>query len=310
MRPKVSIIGSGFVGATAAFQMVQKELADVVLVDIVEGLPQGKALDMMEASPVEGYDCTVTGTNSYEDIAGSQIVIVTAGLARKPGMTRLDLLRKNAAIVKDVVANIAKFAPGSMILMVTNPLDVMTYHALKVSGFPPNRVFGQAGVLDSARFSYFIASELKVSVRDISAMVLGGHGDSMVPLPRYTTVLGVPVTKLLSKDMIDQLVERTRKAGTEIVSLLKTGSAYYAPAAATVAMAEAVLKDSKRVLPASVYLKGEYGLEDVCVGVPVKLGSNGVEEIVELELADEELKALHRSAAIYKESIKELEGGG
>jgi len=310
MRPKVSIIGSGFVGATAAFQMVQKELADVVLVDIVEGLPQGKALDMMEASPVEGYDCTVTGTNSYEDIAGSQIVIVTAGLARKPGMTRLDLLRKNAAIVKDVVANIAKFAPESMILMVTNPLDVMTYHALKVSGFPPNRVFGQAGVLDSARFSYFIASELKVSVRDISAMVLGGHGDSMVPLPRYTTVLGVPVTKLLSKDMIDQLVERTRKAGTEIVSLLKTGSAYYAPAAATVAMAEAVLKDSKRVLPASVYLKGEYGLEDVCVGVPVKLGSNGVEEIVELELADEELKALHRSAAIYKESIKELEGGG
>jgi len=310
MRPKVSIIGSGFVGATAAFQMVQKELADVVLVDIVEGLPQGKALDMMEASPVEGYDCTVTGTNSYEDIAGSQIVIVTAGLARKPGMTRLDLLRKNAAIVKDVVANIAKFAPESMILMVTNPLDVMTYHALKVSGFPPNRVFGQAGVLDSARFSYFIASELKVSVRDISAMVLGGHGDSMVPLPRYTTVLGVPVTKLLSKDRIDQLVERTRKAGTEIVSLLKTGSAYYAPAAATVAMAEAVLKDSKRVLPASVYLKGEYGLEDVCVGVPVKLGSNGVEEIVELELADEELKALHRSAAIYKESIKELEGGG
>ncbi len=308
MRPKVSIIGGGFVGATAAFQVAQKELADVVLVDIVEGMPQGKALDMMEASPIEGYDCTITGTNSYEDIAGSHIIIVTAGLPRKPGMTRLDLLKKNAAIVEDVTANIAKFAPDSMILTVTNPLDVMTYHTLKISGFPANRVFGQAGVLDSSRFSCFIALELKVSVKDISAMVLGGHGDSMVPLPRYTTVSGVPVTKLLSKDKIDALVERTRKAGTEIVSLLKTGSAYYAPAASAVAMAEAVLRDSKRVLPASVYLRGEYGLEDVCVGVPVKLGSNGVEEIVELDLLDEELEALHRSAAIYKESIKQLEG--
>jgi malate dehydrogenase len=308
MRPKVSIIGGGFVGATAAFQLAQKELADVVIVDIVEGMPQGKALDMMEAAPVERYDCTVVGTNSYEDITGSQMVIVTAGLPRKPGMTRLDLLKKNAEIVGDVAKNIAKFAPNSMILVVTNPLDVMTYHTLKISGFPPNKVFGQAGVLDSSRFSYFIAAELNVSVKDISAMVLGGHGDSMVPLPRYTTVSGIPVTKLLPKDKIDALVERTRKAGTEIVSLLKTGSAYYAPASSSVVMAESVLRDSKRTLPASVYLRGEYKLEDVCVGVPVKLGSNGAEEIVELDLTDEELESLHRSAAIYKESIEQLEG--
>ncbi|UCC96252.1 MAG: malate dehydrogenase, partial [Candidatus Omnitrophota bacterium] len=251
MNAKVSVIGAGHVGATVTLLLAQKELADLVMVDIVEGLPQGKALDLLEACPLLGYSCKVSGTNSYEDIKGSQIVVVTAGLARKPGMDRLDLLKKNAAIVKDVVENIRKYAPQSFILVVTNPLDVMTYYALKISGFDKKRVFGQAGVLDGARFSSFIAQKLGVSMQDVNAMVLGGHGDTMLPLPRYTTVCGVPVTELLKEDVLSQLVTRTRKAGGEIVSLLKTGSAYYSPAASVVHMVEAVLKDKKTVCPVS-----------------------------------------------------------
>ncbi|MFH1238940.1 MAG: malate dehydrogenase, partial [bacterium] len=248
----------------------------------------------------------ITGSNDYKDIADSKIVVVTSGVARKPGMSRLDLLKKNAGIVKEVAQNIVKYAPQAMILMVTNPLDVMTYQALRISGFPHQRVFGQAGVLDSARFSYFISQELKVPVQNISAMVLGDHGDSMVPIPRYTTVSGVPITELLAEEAIIRLVDRARKGGGEIVTLLKTGSAYYAPAASVVAMVEAIIHDKKSVMPVSAYLKGEYGLKDIYIGIPVKLGAGGVEEIIELKLNDEEKEALNKSAALYKESIKNL----
>ncbi|MFQ6040663.1 MAG: malate dehydrogenase, partial [Candidatus Poribacteria bacterium] len=289
---KISIIGAGNVGATAAFIIANKELSDVVMVDIVPDMPQGKGLDMAEASPVQRYDAKITGTNDYADIADSDVVIVTSGLPRKPGMSREDLLHKNAGIVGSVTEQIVKYAPNSIIILVTNPLDIMTYHAWKVSGFPANRVVGQAGILDSARFRYFIAEALNVSVEDISAMVLGGHGDTMVPLPRYTTVAGIPITELMSEETISQLSERTRNGGGEIVNLLKTGSAFYAPGAAIAQMAEAIIKDKKRILPCSAYLTGQYGINDIYIGVPVKLSADGVEEIIELRLTDSELAAL------------------
>lgn len=300
---KVSIIGAGHVGASAALFCAQKKVGEVVLLDIIPDMPAGKGLDMAEAGPVAGFEGWIKGTNNYEDIRRSNVVVVTGGLPRKPGMSRMDLLTKNAAIIEDVSKNIVKYAPDALILMVTNPLDVMTYVAWKVSEFPPQRVFGMAGVLDSTRFRYFISDALGVSVEDTQAMVLGGHGDSMVPLPRYTTVSGIPITQLLEQDKIDQLVERTRKGGTEIVNLLKTGSAYYAPAAAVAQMVEAIVFDKKRLLPASAHLDGEYGLKGVYMGVPVMLGRGGVEKIVELDLTAEEKKALQKSAADVKEGI-------
>ena len=307
---KISIIGGGNVGATAAFIAAEKELADIVLVDVVEGMPQGKSLDMNETGPISRSDTRLTGSNDYAAIKGSDIVIITAGLARKPGMSREDLQKKNAEIIKSVTENVAKHAPDSIIIMVTNPIDVMTYWAMKISGFPKNRIIGQAGILDTARFRFFIAEKLNVSIEDISAMVLGGHGDSMVPLPRYTCVSGVPLSEFMDKETIDKLIQRTRKGGGEIVALLKTGSAYYAPAAATIEMAEAILKDKKRVLPCSAYLSGQYGINDIYIGVPVILGAKGVEKIVELKLDDDELKALQNSAAIYRKQIDILEASG
>ena len=303
---KVSIIGAGNVGASTARLIAQKELADVVLVDIVEGLPQGKALDILESGPIEGFDSKIIGTNSYQEIKNSKVTVITAGLARKPGMSRLDLLEKNHSIVKSIIQNIVDTAPETIIVMVTNPLDVMTYVAFKESGFKSSHVLGQAGVLDSSRFRSFIAMELGVSVEDVQSMVLGGHGDSMVPLPRYTTVSGIPVTELLSSDVIERLINRTRKAGGEIIAHLKTSSAYYSPAAAITQIVESILKDKKRIVPASSYLNGEYGLKNVYVGVPVKLGAQGVEEIIELELTEDELKALPRPAAKYVKAIKTL----
>ena len=303
---KISIIGAGSVGSTAAFIIANKELSDVVMVDIIPDMPQGKGLDMAEASPVQRYDSKITGTNDYVDIADSDIVIVTSGLPRKPGMSREDLLQKNAEIVGNVTEQIVKYAPNAIIILVTNPLDIMTYHAWKVSGFSTNRVMGQAGILDSARFRYFISEALNVSIEDISAMVLGGHGDTMVPLPRYTTVAGIPITELMSEETISQLIERTRNGGGEIVNLLKTGSAFYAPGAAVAQMAEAIIKDKKRILPCSAYLTGQYDINDIYIGTPVKLGANGVEEIIELRLTDSELAALQKSANIYREGISSL----
>ena len=305
--PKITIIGAGAVGATAAQRIVEKELGDVVLTDIVEGLPQGKALDILESGPLCGYDSKITGTNDYRDIEGSDVVVVTAGIARKPGMTREDLLKINAKIIKGVSQNIAGYAPDSTVITVTNPLDIMTYHTMKNTGFPPSRVFGMSGVLDSGRFASFIANELGCSVRDISAMVLGGHGDTMVPLPRFTSVSGVPVTELLSEDAVRRLVDRTINGGAEIVNLLKTGSAYYAPSAAVTNMVEAVVKDTNRILPVCAYLDGEYGRKDIYFGVPVKLGKRGVEQIIELELTGEEKKALDRSAEAVMSGIAALE---
>jgi malate dehydrogenase len=293
---KITIIGAGAVGATAAQRIAEKELGDVVLTDIVEGLPQGKALDLLEAGPLFGYDSNITGTNDYKDIEGSDVVVITAGIARKPGMTREDLLKINTKIIREVSQNIAKYAPDSIIITVTNPLDLMTYVTMKTTGFEPARVFGMSGVLDSGRFASFIAMELNCSVRDISAMVLGGHGDTMVPLPRFTTVSGVPVTELISEDTIRRLVDRTINGGAEIVNLLKTGSAFYAPSAAVTNMVEAVVKDTKRILPVCAYLNGEYGEKDIYLGVPVKLGRRGVEDIIELKLTAEERKALDSSA--------------
>lgn len=304
---KISIIGGGNVGATAAFIAAEKELADIVLVDVVEGMPQGKSLDMNETGPISRSDTRLIGSNDYATIEGSEIVIITAGLARKPGMSREDLQKKNAEIIKSVTENVAKHAPESIIIMVTNPIDVMTYYAMKISGFPKNRIVGQAGILDTARFRFFIAEKLNVSIEDISTMVLGGHGDSMVPLPRYTCISGIPLSEFMDKETIDKLIQRTRKGGGEIVGLLKTGSAYYAPAAATIEMAKAILKDKKRVLPCSAYLSGQYGINDIYIGVPVILGANGVEKIIELKLDDDELKALQNSAAIYRKQIDILE---
>lgn len=306
MRKKVAVIGAGNVGASLAGYIAEENLADLVLLDIIEGVPQGKALDLLQAGPIRGYDINLVGTNDYKDIAGSEIVAITAGLARQPGMTREDLITKNANIIGQVTENIVKYAPNSFIVVVTNPLDIMTFHAFKKSGFPANRVMGQAGVLDSIRFRTFVAMELKVSVKEVQALVLGGHGDSMVPLPRYTTVGGVPITELLPADRIAALSQRTRDGGTEIVKLLKTGSAYYAPAAATAEMVDAILNDRKKMLAASALVKGEYGLTNLYIGVPVILGANGVEKIVELKLQPEENEALHNSAKIYKDMLKVL----
>ena len=305
-RKKISIIGAGFVGATAAHWAAEKELGNVVLVDILEGIPQGKALDLSQASPVEGFDAKVIGSNGYEETIDSDVVIVTSGVPRKPGMSREDLLEINKKIIGLVVAEVVKKSPQAILIMVTNPLDTMTYLAFKRSGLPKQRVMGMAGILDTARFKAFIAMELNVSVEDIQALLLGGHGDEMVPLPRYTTISGIPLSQLLPKETIDRLVDRTRKGGGEIVNLLKTGSAFYAPSAAAIQMTEAILKDKKRILPCCVYLDGEYGLKDICFGVPVKLGANGVESIIELQLTDEEKKLVAKSAESVKKSITEL----
>jgi malate dehydrogenase len=306
LRRKVTIIGAGNVGATTAQQIIETGLADVVLVDIVEGLPQGKALDLIEAAPVVGYDVRITGTNDYADTAGSKIIVVTSGLARKPGMSRDDLMAKNAGIVGSVVKQAAAVSPDAIIIVVTNPLDAMCHVALKASGFPPERVIGMAGVLDSARFRAFIAAELEVSVRDIRGFVLGGHGDTMVPLPRYSTVGGVPITELMSAERIEQLVERTRNGGAEVVALLKTGSAYYAPAASVVEMVEAILRDRRRVLPCAAYLRGEYGIDGLYVGVPVVLGNGGVEKVIEISLTDDERAAFNRSADAVRDLLAKL----
>jgi malate dehydrogenase len=302
--PKIGFIGAGNVGATAANYAARDELGDVVLVDIKEGMPQGKALDMSESRPIANMDPNITGTNDYDDIEGCDLFVVTAGLPRKPGMTREDLLQKNAEIIEGIGEEIRDNAPKSKSLIVTNPLGAMTYMMREVTGFPAERVIGQAGVLDSARFSYFIANELDVSAEDVDAMVLGGHGDSMVPLPRYTTVSGISVEDLIEdEDRLDEMVERTRGAGGEIVDLLGDGSAFYAPAAAVNQMARSILKDKKRILPCSVYADGQYGLEDVYIGLPAKLGENGVEEIIELDLEDEEYESLEESAEFYGEQI-------
>jgi len=305
-KPKVAVFGAGHVGATTAQRIAEKELADVVLLDIVEGLPQGKTLDMAEAAPVEGYDAKLTGTNHNSLIAGADVVVITAGVARKPGMSRDDLLAINAKIVGGIADDVKEHAPDAIVIAVTNPLDVMTHLVLDRTGFAPERVMGMAGVLDTARFRSFIAMELGVSVKDVQAMVLGGHGDSMVPLPRYATVGGVPITQLLPAERIEQLIDRTRKGGAEIVGLLKTGSAYYAPSASAVTMVASILRDERRLLPACVRLDGQYGLSDVFAGVPVILGEGGVEMIVELELTDDELAALHTSAGHVKEAIEKL----
>jgi len=306
MKNKVSVIGAGHVGATVAQYVAEMELADVMVLDIVEGMPQGKALDLLETAPVRGYDSILSGTNDAADTAGSDIVVITAGLPRKPGMSREDLLLKNAEIVRTTTEKVAKASPESILVIVSNPLDIMTYLAWKTSGFPPERVVGMAGILDTARFRTFVARELNVSVEDTQALVLGGHGDSMVPLPRYCTVCGIPIPELMPQERIDAIVERTRKAGGEIVALLKTGSAYYSPGASVAQMVDSLLKDKKRVLPCAAYLDGEYGLEDVYAGVPVVLGSRGVERIIEIALADEEKAALHASAGIVKENVAKL----
>ncbi len=303
---KIGIIGAGQVGATLAFLTLIKKLADVALIDIQEGLAEGKALDMAQAGTLLGFENTVTGGNDFSDLKDCGITVVTAGLARKPGMDRLDLLRKNAGIVSSVVENIVKHAPGSIIIIVTNPLDVMTYLAYKKSGFPASRVMGQAGVLDSARFRHFISEEKKTDPQNISTFVLGGHGDTMVPLISHTSVSGKPITEALPPEEINSLVERTRAGGAEIVSLLKTGSAYYAPAASTLAMIEAIIRDSGAVLPVSACLEGEYGLSDIYVGVPASLGKEGIKNIIETEITPEEKNMLHRSAEIYKKSIGEI----
>ena len=305
---KITVVGAGHVGATTALRLAEKKLAnEIVVIDILEGIPAGKALDLWESAPVEGFDCKVIGSsNDYSLTKNSDIVVITAGLARKPGMSRDDLQATNAGIVKTVTENIVNNSPQCKIITVTNPLDVMTYVAMKVSGFEPNRVFGMAGVLDTARYRTFISMELNVSVRDISALVLGGHGDDMVPLPRLTTVGGIPLTELLPKDRIDAIVDRTKNGGAEIVKYLKEGSAYYAPSSSVAEMVESVLRNSKRVLPCAAWLTGQYGLKDVYVGVPVKLGKNGVEQIYELKLSDAEMKMLQDSAGRVKENIAKL----
>ena len=304
---KITVVGGGNVGATAAQRLAEKELADeVVLVDVVDGLPQGKGLDMYESAPVEGFDTKIIGTNSYDVTAGSDIIVITAGLPRKPGMTRDDLLNTNTAILRSVTEQAVPKSPNAIIIVVSNPLDVMVYVALKVSGFDRHRVIGMAGVLDTARFRSFIAMELDVSVEDVTAFVLGGHGDSMVPLPRYTSVAGIPLTDLLPQEKIDALVKRTRNGGIEIVNFLKTGSAYYAPSAAAVQMVESIVKDKKRILPSAVYLEGEYGLTGTVAGVPGKLGKNGVEQIVEIRLTADEQAALKASADDVRANIAKL----
>jgi len=306
LAAKITIVGAGNVGATTAHWAATKELGDVVLIDIVEGMPQGKALDLAESAPLEGFDCRLVGTNDYADTANSDVVVVTAGIARKPGMSRDDLLHTNARIVSMVVSNLVQYSPHAYMIVVSNPLDAMVYVAKQVSGWSKNRVVGMAGVLDSARFRYFIAQELGVSVEDVHGFVLGGHGDTMVPVPRYATVTGIPITQLLSEAQIARLVQRTRDGGAEIVNFLKQGSAFYAPGASIVQMIEAIVKDKKRLLPAAAYLEGEYGLRDVYVGVPVLLGAGGVEKIIEVELTADEHAALERSAAAVEELVQAL----
>ncbi|MFO7767663.1 MAG: malate dehydrogenase [bacterium] len=305
---KITVVGAGHVGATVAQYCALEELArEVVMVDIIEGMPQGKALDMYESAPIRLFDTKMTGSNGYEETAGSDVVVITAGLARKPGMSRDDLRDKNTQIITDVTEQVAEHSPDAIIIMVTNPLDVMAYVAYKVSGFPKNRVMGMAGILDTGRYRSFIAMELGVSVEDIQAMVLGGHGDSMVPLPAYTTVSGIPLPQLVSQERIEAIVQRTRKGGGEIVGLLKEGSAYYAPGAAAVQMVRSIVNDKKRVLPCAAWLEGEYGIEGTFLGVPCKLGSEGVEQIFEVELSDEDQKALRTSADHVKEQLEMLD---
>ncbi|GAC1446633.1 MAG: malate dehydrogenase [Pyrinomonadaceae bacterium] len=305
-RHKITVVGAGNVGATAAHWIAGKELGDVVLVDIVEGVPQGKSLDLAQAAPVEGYDVRLTGTNGYAETKDSDVVIITAGLPRKPGMSRDDLLKTNAEIVSKVVDEVVKYSPDSTLIIVSNPLDAMSQVAFKRSGFPKNRVLGMAGILDAARMRCFLAEALNVSVENVTAFVLGGHGDTMVPLPRYSTCAGIPVTELLPKDQLDAIVKRTANGGAEIVSLLKTGSAYYAPSSAAVEMTEAILKDKKKILPCAAYLEGEYGINNLFVGVPCKLGGNGLEQIIEINLTTEERIALQKSAAAVQELIDVL----
>ena len=305
-RPKITVVGAGNVGASVAQYAVERELGDVVLVDVIEGVPQGKALDLAQAGPVHGYDAALVGSNSYDESAGSDIVVITAGLARKPGMTRDDLLFKNAEIVGSVVDQVVARSKDAILVLVTNPLDAMVQLAWKRSGFPPERVLGMAGILDSARFRTFIARELDVSVENVTAFVLGGHGDTMVPLPRYSTVAGIPITELLPKETVDALVKRTANGGAEIVGLLKTGSAYYAPAAATVEIVEAILRDKKKILPCAAYLDGQYGVKGLYVGVPVKLGRRGVERVIEITLTAEEQAAFQKSAAAVRDLVDKL----
>jgi malate dehydrogenase len=300
-RPKITIVGAGNVGATAAHWAAAKELGDIVLVDIpaVEGMPQGKGLDLTQASPVEGFDSRITGTTSYESTLGSDVVIVTAGIARKPGMSRDDLIKTNTGIVKSVAENVAKASPNAVMIVVSNPLDAMVYVAWKASGFPTKRIVGQAGVLDTARYRTFLAMEIGCSVQDVQALLLGGHGDDMVPLPRYTSAGGIPITQLIKPDRLEEIVKRTRNGGAEIVGLLKTGSAYYAPAAATVQMAEAIIRDKKRILPCAAYCEKEYGVGGYFVGVPCVLGTEGVEKIIEIDLDEKE-------RAMFQESVKHV----
>ena len=302
-RDKISVIGAGNVGATVANKVAEMELGDVVMVDVIDGLPQGKGLDMLESAPIEGFDSHIIGTTGYEETRNSDVVVITSGVPRKPGMSREDLLDTNKKIIESVVGQVVANSPDAILIMVANPLDTMAYLALKQSGFPKNRVMGMAGILDTARFKAFIAMELDVSIEDVQTVILGGHGDEMVPLPRYTTVSGIPILQLLPEETVDQLVERTRKGGGEIVSLLKTGSAYYAPGAAAAQMVEAILKDKKRILPCCTYLEGEYGLSNICFGVPVKLGANGVEKVIELELSAEEEEQVSKSAESVRKSI-------
>ena len=307
MRRKVTVIGAGNVGATAAMRLAEKELADVVLIDVLEGVPAGKALDLAEAAPIEGHDCRIEGcTNEYAKAEGSDIIIITAGIPRKPGMSRDDLLATNMAIMKTVVREVAAVAPNSILIIVSNPLDAMCHVAYDASKFPKQRVIGMAGVLDSARFRAFIGMELNVSIENVHAFVLGGHGDTMVPVSRYSTVGGIPITELLSPDRIKALEDRTRSGGAEIVGLLKTGSAYYAPASAAVEMAEAILKDKKKILPCAAYLEGEYGIKNLFIGVPVKLGAEGVEQIIEIKLNEDEKKALQSSAEAVRKLVEDM----
>src|SRR5262245_6952327 len=304
MRSKITVIGAGFVGSTLVQRLAERDYADVVMFDIIPKMPQGKALDMLEAGPVIGYDTLVVGTNDYADTTNSDIVVITSGFPRKPGMTRDDLVKKNQEIVTEVTQQVVKFSPSCIIIMVTNPLDAMAQLALHVSGFPRNRVLGESGVLDTARFRTFIAQELDVSVRDVQAYVLGGHGDTMVPLARMCTVAGVPISQLLPPERIEQIVQRTRDGGAEIVNLLGTGSAYFAPSASVLQMVDSIMLDKKMIMPCSVYLQGEYGFHNIFVGVPVKLGTGGLEEIVEIELTDAERTLLQQSANSVKELVE------
>jgi malate dehydrogenase len=303
MRNKVTVVGSGNVGATTAHWMAAKELADIVLIDIIEGVPQGKGLDLRQAMPIEKRDCNLIGTQDYADTANSDIVVVTAGIPRKPGMSRDDLLLTNYKIIKDVVSKVVQFSPNCILIIVSNPLDAMAQAAYKLSGFPRERVIGMAGVLDSARFRTFIADQLQVSVENVTAFVLGGHGDTMVPLPRYSTVAGIPITELMDAPTVARIVQRTRDGGAEIVKHLKTGSAYYAPSAAVTEMVEAILKDKKKIMPCAAYLEGEYGIRGLYVGVPVKLGARGIEEIIEIKLTPDEQQQLNRSAEAVRELV-------